>query len=237
MKNNVIIVSAARSGTNFFLDCYGEVFPKTIRLKEIFRKKGDNLNLLSSILQIEENEILKIVNSNPKKLWTIITQKLEERNTNLIAKIFYYHADRKSDLWKHFHKENKVLHLIRRNPFDSLVSQHVATKTGVWQGRKETDNSGVRLQIDPAEANEFISKRTEQVKWAQHYFESADYTELFYEDLSKSTQTCCDMICEIFDIPPENSYSEVSIKKQNNIRHSERVENYAEVSHLDKEIF
>lgn len=231
-----ILVSSARSGTNYFLDVYSACFPGDVVLGEIFRSEGDNLNRLRRLLGLTEEQVLAGVRDDPLAIWKALEAICRARRRGLVAKAFYYHARNRCSLWEHFRDQNRVVHLIRRNAFDVLVSLELARQTGRWKeyrGRPTDTNLGKRIYIPRVEMEEHCEKHRQNVVSARKYFAGSDYSEIMYEDIAESTADCVSTLSAIYPESNIGGNVRIQLKKQKKRRNSEIVENYDEISDLD----
>jgi LPS sulfotransferase NodH len=230
-----ILVSSARSGTNYFLAVFGKCFPEAFVVKEIFRPEGDSLALLEEFLGIGQEQIMAWVKADPLTLWQSILARAEQENRVALAKIFYYHAAPENPLWEHFRDHDKVIHLIRRNAFDVFLSRKVAQQTGKWQqfGTHSQSPEIPPLRLHREELVSFIDSQRAHVEHARRFFAKADFTELFYEDIAESTIACAERIGEILGRNIPANPIAIRLKKQKSKSNAEMVENYDEVREFD----
>lgn len=234
-----MLVSSERSGTNYFLTCYRKVFKDDLILGEVFREKGDSLPAIADLLGIGEAEVLNMSRTEAVELWSLIEERAEAAGYGVAAKIFYQHKPQGHRLWEFFRDRNKVVHLVRRNQFDVLVSLEVAKATGVWQIRNKDQepNSDIKVTIDLGAAEKFIENKRKNVEFIRSFYSDSDYVELFYEDISSSHEVGRRKVADIYGVADLPAINQFAIKKQNLVSHELRVENYEEVRHLDKPTF
>ena len=239
MSKANILLSSARSGTNYFLSVYKKCFPNDFVVKEIFRRKGDSFAALEDLLKMPRDRIMALKQANTREFWRQIEARCAEDTRGCMAKIFYYHMPQDKELWNHICTENRVVHLIRRNAFDVFLSTKIAVETGRWQ---EFDTNTPRpdtqqFTIDPDEVAAFLVKQRAHVASARTFFAQSDYSEVFYEDIAVSIEVCAARIAEIFGPLEAKAPSSVGIVKQKKKSNRELVANYDEIAHLDVEIF
>ena len=83
-------------------------------------------------------------------------------------------------------QEIPVLHLIRRNSLRTLISNKLATQTGIWFRTEDRSRSEVlpRLRLNPKDVINCIRYQERVTQDYKNQFHgSADYEEVFYEDL------------------------------------------------------
>ena len=236
---NPILLSSGRSGTNYLLAVYAEMFPKDLVLKEIFRPKSDSLRLLSQFIGRNDAEIVELANNNQVQLWTEISAQSEAQGRRAIAKIFYSHTQADGLLMKHFREKNTVIHLIRRNFFDVFVSIVVAQKTGKWQsfvGDAFTP-APESFALNRAEVERFFRQRTKEIQTARAYFSgNPNYHEVFYEDIASDPLLCAKAIGAIFNVNPDKKIL-IDQHRQKYLPNSVLVTNYSEVKDLDTTVW
>lgn len=232
-----ILVSSSRSGTNYFLNIYSKCFPGDVVLKEIFRKGSDSLKPMQALTGLDEAALVRLAETDPVGLWTRLLAQAGAGGQGLIAKIFYYHAAPDAPLWREFDEGCRVVHLIRRNLFESYLSAEVARRTGEWQAF--VGMSGERrvepFAIDAAEADRFIQTRRAHVLRTRDFFVGkSDYAELFYEDIATESRLCAQAIGRIWGQDFSGLDVEADLRKQKVEDNTRLVLNYAEVAALDR---
>lgn len=239
MSKANVLLSSARSGTNYFLSVYKECFPNDFVVKEIFRRKGDSFAALEGLLQMSQEDILAFKQISTCKFWERVEARCVQESRGCMAKIFYYHFPRDEELWNHIRTKNRVTHLIRRNAFDVFLSTKIAVETGHWQetGKNKSRSEVGPFTLDPDEISAFLDKQRDHVATARAFFAQSDYSEVFYEDIASSIDACTAQITEIFGPFETKPPTKVGIVKQKKKSNRELVANYDEIAHLDVEIF
>lgn len=239
MQKANILVSSARSGTNYFMSVFSKIFPNDIVVKEIFRVGSDSLPILEEFLGIDKADISAMAERKPLEFWQMIEARCAERNCDALAKIFYYHVATDHPLWTHFRANNRVIHLIRRSAFDTYVSRELAVQTGRWQEFSKTQKPEKiePLVINLTDLEEYLRKQKAQVEHARTFFEGADYSELYYEDIATSVEACTKAICGIMKVPVPAKPVSIGLQKQKDARNQDLIANYADIAHFDTFIF
>lgn len=239
MSKGNILLSSARSGTNYLLTAYSKCFPRNFVAKEIFRPTGDSFPLIEELTGLNKDEVLALVATEPVELWQKIVSAAEAEEREALAKIFYYHVDKADPLWSHFRDNDKVIHLIRRNAFDVFLSHKVANQTGKWQefGKNKAPTEVEPLVLNRAEVVAFMDKQRDHVDHARTFFAKADYAELFYEDIADSVDTCVKSICTVFERPLPSHPISIGLRKQKDKSNQELVANYDDVAEFDRFLF
>jgi hypothetical protein len=235
MSNGKILLSSARSGTNFFLTVYAKCFPQDFVVKEIFRPAGDSFAQLEELLSFGSDQVLQLVKNDPLALWQMIESKTAKEGRSALAKIFYYHVDQDNPIWAYFRDNNKIVHLIRRNAFDVFVSHKVGNQTGKSQefGKDAQPTEVAPLVIDKEELMAFLDKQRTHIDQTRSFFANADYAEIFYEDIAVSADDCAETLCSIYGAPCPAEPISIGLRKQKSKTNEEIVANYAEVAQFD----
>lgn len=236
---NAILVSKARSGTNYFLDVYANSVPNSTSFREIFRPTGDSFLLMKKTLGLEKGEYLECIKDDPLRIWLRLEEISQKSGQRFMAKIFYDHATGHPELWEYFRDRNQVIHLIRRNPFDSLVSFNVANQTGKWLQAKSTEPPSMPkpFALPRAKVETYITQAEKHIKATRAFFGDAKYSEVFYEDISTSVQRCAATICDILQEDAATAQAKTRMHKQKNYTNQSIVSNYDEVCDLDRYFF
>lgn len=239
MSKGNILLSSARSGTNYFLTAYSKCFSRNFVAREIFRPEGDSFPLIEELIGLNRNEVLALVAAEPVKLWQMIVTATEREEREALAKIFYSHVDRSDPLWSHFRENDKIIHLIRRNAFDVFLSLKTAIATGKWDefGKHSSSTEVAPLVLNRAELVAFLDEQRDHVHHVRTFYANADYAELFYEEIADSVETCVRSICAVFDRPLPSYPISIILRKQKEKSNQELVANYDEVAEFDRFLF
>lgn len=243
MLKPLILISSQRSGTYYFLNILQQFYGRenaTI-FGEIFREQNDTFELLQNHFDENFDEIIKRQQGSKIEFWKSVIKKSEKKNhLTVAAKIFYYHLNFNNPLWSYFSEHpHTIVHLIRKNIFNSYVSALLAHQSGIWiNDYKETKAYNYSpITIDREHAIEYIKVRINDVNYIRDRFKDSGMTEIYYEDIGVSTKACCNIIEEITGMKPINDIKESGTRKQKLLTNKELVLNYNEVADLDKYYF
>ena len=209
-----IIVSHARSGSNFLLNSLNS-HPNIIAEHELFAAHNRDIG----------------VNFQPT-----LDKLYGERPTTAHAvgcKVFYYHLN--EDEWQKISEipNIKVIHLKRKNRLSMIVSMKVAFKTNQWgitneSERIEAERKQVYLDYD------YLRNSFEKIKsWedeTEKLFDSSQINNIFYEDLTKEYKQTINSLYDFLkvqQIPIEQIKSKH--KKQNPEPLNQLIQNYDEL--------
>ena len=236
VRQGTILVSTARSGTNYFLDVFSNLVSDSIAYREIFKESGGSYALLEKRLGLTKAAYLDLLGHDPLQLWCDVQAEAAQSHKHVMAKIFYYHAGNCPELWNHFRDNNRVIHLVRRNHFQALVSREVAQLTGKWLQKKNQEAPPLPdpFELPREKALESIRKAQNNVARTRVFFEGSNYHEVFYEDISSNVAACADTIAAIFDVDQASSKITTRLSKQKTYRNEDILTNYSELSDLDR---
>jgi LPS sulfotransferase NodH len=124
----------------------------------------------------------------------------------------------------------RVVHLIRRNLLDIIVSKEVAAARDVYHARVGDEVPPVRVRVD-------ASTLLDRLRWQEREAERArkritklelEYMEIGYEEL-RTDHARFDGLLEFLGVEPCAARLSSSLRPVNDARHEEVVEDYAQV--------
>lgn len=147
-------------------------------------------------------------------------------------KIFHHQATTtpSKSVWRYLTNKNVfVVHLIRRNSFERLMSLAVATQSRAWVGKEENQNlhDSIRLNKDPKLWFEEIERDIAVENKLQQAFNNNKYLQIFYEDIVDDPQAIFRKIQIFLGVDPTNL--PMKLKKQERIPKRVRCENYQDI--------
>jgi hypothetical protein len=234
MRKPLVILSSARSGTNYFLSVFRALSPEAVVLREVFRSGGDSLAELETLTGRPRAELARLGQAEPLVLWGELRRGAGQRP--LALKIFYYHAKPDSPIWDRIAAEARIVHLYRRRILDALISLKLAELTGQWMMPATAASSPARptLTLDPDEVAAFIARRKNHVQSFRERFRGQDIHEVAYEDICEDTRHCARKVADLMGWPHANKPLELPIRKQNYWAARDVVSNYADVAVFDR---
>lgn len=134
---------------------------------------------------------------------------------NMIQKDFYELINK---------KENKLIHLKRKNIIQRLISTQLARKHNSWTMKKYD----LKVDISKKEINSFILKQHEEEIFFLKNKKSKEMLTIYYEDISDNIQKTSDLICDFLDIKKHAVKNDLLICKQRVKPYRELIENFDE---------
>lgn len=230
----LVLLSSARSGSNYFLSVVKEMAPHAVVLREVFRAGGDNLPELAQLTGLPKDRLADLGQTAPLELWDRVRQGAGDRP--LALKIFYYHAKPESPIWDRIADEARIVHLYRRRVLDTYISLSLAKTTGHWHALKDAPKPETlpKLTLEPGDVAAFISDRQRYVADFRDRFRNADIHELSYEEIAANPQDCAARIACIQGWPLPRTPITPPIRKQNTAAARDIVSNYHEIAEFDR---
>jgi LPS sulfotransferase NodH len=233
MIHKSIIISCARSGSNYLLDTPKALLPASLVLSEIFRPEGGSLDELYDLFNHDKSYRRDHFHHAASSSWNSLCELAEPNYQHIVAKLFYIHLSRNDPFWELISTDHTIIHLVRRNIFNCYVSEIIAIQTGQWIKNNNTPKIHLKpITIDTEDLTQYFKKR---MKWSAEFkkkFDDKKYFEIYYEDIESSNEPCILKLSEIYKIKPSDII-ESRVFKQKLLPNSELIANYDEVKEFD----
>lgn len=240
---NFILLSTQRSGSTWVIDMlnshpqiksYSELLLENAEGKPKWGGEKDNFFF---------NNFLKL-NGNPKSKDTIHTllnnyldsiYSVGNQNLSIGFKLMYGQAGEYPVLSDYIiSRKLNIIHLIRRNIIDIIISKELAHKRDIYHSKKEVNND-ISIKINTKELISRIEWEENQVLKAKKRFSSlkVPYLEIYYEDLLNEQRNFHKVLNFLKLKEP---YPELNspLKRLNKQSYSESISNYNEVKEILK---
>ena len=117
-------------------------------------------------------------------------------------KIFFFHAREGAaeyNAWRHLIADTsvRVIFLLRRNLFDSFVSEQRSKMSGVWileEGQTAPETHTRPMFIDPIECQIHMERTAAEIAWARRAFARHTQMDVDHADLQRDFQGSLDAI-------------------------------------------
>lgn len=130
---------------------------------------------------------------------------------------------------------NKILiiHLIRANHLDVILSQSTAAFRGVYHLRNSEDTENVKLHLNVSQLVEQLQQQEEKILQAKSWYSKLGlpYMEVIYEELVADRHSF-NAVLSFLGIKADATKLSSSLKKINPKSHAELIENYDSVRHV-----
>ncbi|MBK6904824.1 MAG: sulfotransferase [Saprospirales bacterium] len=183
-----LIVCNGRTGSNMLIS-YLNSHPSIVCYREIFHHHAPNMGLeYESLLDKEKMRKLSLI--DPSAFLRRYVFKGYPAKVKAVGfKLIYWQAmgsEYYEKLPRHLASIEglKVIHLVRTNKLDLVVSKKVALKTNKWLAlnRKET-HSDMKITITPSEMEEGLNLNTELEERFEKMFDGCPSIKVSYEDI------------------------------------------------------
>jgi LPS sulfotransferase NodH len=225
-----IVLGSARSGSNLLSFSLDERLDVEM-LGEILDTEQDNVaaNLPAHVRPYDKNE-----DGAAFLAQQIFPPSTADAIQARGFKIFYDHARtlNAQSAWRYLigHREIRVIHLYRRNLFDSYVSLQVALRTGRWFQRAGT--SGVPppepFEADPWDCLQYFHQVSGWRRWAEEAFASHKVMTIEYDrDLCENFPRTIIRTCKFLRVAP--TMMKAPLVRQQSLTPSVQISNYDEL--------
>ena len=152
-------------------------------------------------------------------------------------KLMYDHLFRKPEILVNLISEGyKIVHLVRKNPIDVMVSYAIAKQNKQFFTEQEVENK--KLHLDPQSFKKDVQKQDFKVSLAGIITRIIPNSVLniTYDDLRQNKDGTLDAIAQFLNVAntQQTTGGESTLKKINQQSHQEVIENYAEIKQIFK---
>ncbi len=223
-----LILATQRTGSNFLAYLLND-HPKIVAIGEVYDKKGiaghpgkeylNNKLYLKILRDIAPLYFLNhyIYNCYPEGTAAVGFRFLY--NQAEYFKQVINQIENSRDIW--------IIHLKRRNLFESYVSFQLAIKTGIWISYKGGVHNSEKISIDFEECKEYFNQTTSLQKNFDSRFRHHKVLTVYYEDLLEKPKSEIKKILKFLNVEYQELHSQ--IKKQTTASPQTIVTNYNEL--------
>lgn len=124
----------------------------------------------------------------------------------------------------------RVMHLIRRNVLDIVISKTLAAERDAYHARRGDQVARATIRLDPGSLPQRLQWELDQIEKIRRHWSAGPcaYQEVFYEELGRNP-SAFDALLTFLDVHADSSGLASSLQIMNPAAQSEVVENYAEV--------
>jgi LPS sulfotransferase NodH len=232
---NFVVLSTQRSGSTWVVDML-ESHPRVVAYSELFMHGGEGKPKWGQEQGLDYWQTYsrgKRRLAKPYWLWRYLGEAFQERpDVDAVGfKLMYSQLTRISRplmpmLWL---KRVRIIHLIRRNALDVVLSKEAgAARGGRLHAREGNQVEHVRLNLDTETLLRRMTLHERAIAGARVRFKRVGlpYTEVVYEDLA-ADETGFAQLFDFLGVEPSTVSS--SLQKLNPTSHEELIENYGEV--------
>ncbi len=229
MDNEFVVLSAARSGSTWLIDtlnnlddatAYGELFVSKER--EFIGGAKDYpefIKVEAKRNSIRPFSVFSYLNDLYRKTG-VVGFKLLYGDLRTYPEILAYL------LWHRI----KVIHLVRHNYVDVVISLKIAEARGFWHASDQQKLKAVKVHIDPYELLQRARKLRKNIKMIRYLLHWCQLPciEIIYEDLLINPASF-ELIWDFLSINPKRAVPHSRIVKTGKSEHRDMLKNYDEV--------
>jgi LPS sulfotransferase NodH len=182
----VVIITQGRSGSTL-LHGYLDQLPGVMGFGELFKTGGADARRIARHIADPEPALARLnvlQATDHAAFWRSLQDLVNGAGYRPAAKMFYRtHAD-DDPLWAEF-RTATVLHLVRENILDNVVSRALANRKALWKDTQyDPAYDDGTITIDPKDCDERLSLIRGKLAWARGFYRGCcDYNEISYDDL------------------------------------------------------
>jgi LPS sulfotransferase NodH len=122
----------------------------------------------------------------------------------------------------------RILHVVRENYLDVLISHRIAHKRGEAHARKEVEQP--KVYLEPSPLVRILERKKKKVRWMRLFLRilPLPVLEVTYRSLCESTEASLNTAASFLSVPSYTGY-ESDFRKISTLPDWERIENYEEV--------
>lgn len=231
-----LVLSTSRTGSNWLIDLLNS-HPEIRAFEEVFIFQNTNNQIKVAVpdllptrrfYEFQHSTSL----SRPWATFKYIDELYEEGKSSQAVgyKLMYGQLKRLPEiLWKLLSDRYRIIHLMRQNLLDSILSRELAKQRKLWHSTKNVEVKKVRL--DPQQLLSSLQRDERQVQRIRQIFRwlPVPILEVFYEQLRENTETTLESIAQFLNVSHTDIQYNSHFTKINSAKHWESIENYDEV--------
>jgi LPS sulfotransferase NodH len=126
----------------------------------------------------------------------------------------------------------RILHLVRRNKLELIVSKQVGNARRLLHARRDDDVPPARVHLDVGSLRGMLDRELSRERFARMLLHatSAPFLEVSYEDLLADTQAEFRRVVEFLEVMPSDHAPDWRMRKLINSPLEETIENYGDVA-------
>jgi hypothetical protein len=157
---------------------------------------------------------------------------LYQRDCSVGFKLMYSHMRSYPEiLWYIGNRKINVIHLIRANALDVLISEAVAAVTGTSHNVRSNQQDKIpAVKLNPRKVLRQLKRLDSKIRWARRLLEFAHtpVIEITYEEL-RQDPAALNRLLDFLNVPLMKELPESSLTKRTNRDHPEVIDNYEEI--------
>jgi len=232
-KNNFIVLTTQRTGSSMFMDVLNG-YPDIEGHMELFldqARTSPGIAGKNDLIRYFEWKDLNF-SFRPFSVWKYLSI-LYAKKPSVGFKLMYSHLRNYPDIFPYLaFKRIKIIHLVRKNYLDIIISEKIADFTGKSHTTDKTEVNSETLYLDPVETLNKILKlesNTKKIRKLISKFIMCNKLEVYYEDVVNDPVTTLSKVKFFLDIDISADQIQSNLKKRQTKKKSEIISNYDEI--------
>lgn len=167
----------------------------------------------------------------PRATWQYLSI-LYQRKRTIGFKLMYTHLKKYPEIVPYsLAKRLKIIHLVRSNYLDVVISEKLARLTSVSHTKDQEWNTGQGIYLEPRDALQSIKKRARQVNMMTFVCKVIwhDRLTVYYEDLLRDYGGSMRQICSFLGVGEVGVFKGSELKKRQTKKKCDIIQNYADI--------
>lgn len=230
-----VLLSTQRSGSTWMIDMLNS-HPKVVAYSELFIGGGRGFPKWGGARDIPFWETYRDAHASEaeelllERYLKLVSGKQHEQVAGF--KLMYEQESAYPGILRYLTAHGgSMLHLVRRNVLDVLISRETAAARDLYHARQSHKLSPCRIRLDAATLIDRLTEQSSQIEKARTRYNNMKppLLEVCYEELC-TDRDCFSKVLSFLGVDPFVGKLNTSLKKINSEAHHDLVENYDEVS-------
>ena len=229
-----LLLSTQRSGSTWMIDMLNS-HAKVVAYSELFIGGGRGFPKWGGATDIPLWETYRDAHAGDVEeliLERYLDLLFGERNNQAVGfKLMYEQESAYPGILRHLTAHGgAILHLVRRNVLDVLISRETAAARDVYHARRSEKLSPCRIRLDASTLIDHLTEQASRVETARTRYRNVEppLMEVCYEELC-TERDCFSKVLSFLGVDPYVGNLSTSLKKINSESHHDLIENYEEI--------
>jgi len=232
-KSNFVVLTTQRTGSSMFMDVLNG-YPDIEGHMELFldqKRTSPGIAGANDLIRYFEWKDLNF-SFRPFSVWKYLS-KLYAKTPTVGFKLMYSHLRNYPDILPYLiFKKIKIIHLVRRNYLDIIISEKIAELTGKSHTIDKAEVNSEKLFLDPVSTLNKVLKldsNTQKIRRLISKLVMCNRLEVYYEDVVNDPVTTLRKVKQFLDIDISADQIQSNLKKRQTKKKSEIISNYDEI--------
>lgn len=235
-SNDYIVLTTQRTGSSMFLDVLNG-FPGYEGHMELFldhKRKSPALAGKNDFLRYYEWKNNKY-SFRPFSVWRYLSE-FYSRESYLGFKLMYSHLKKYPETVPYIaYKKLKIIHLIRNNYLDIIISEKIAELTGKSHTTNSSEDNKQTIYLQPQIVLDRVKKLHSNTKFIRKLISTLKMNqsiEIYYEDILSDPDKTMDKVKNLIGIDNSTELKQSTLKKRQTKCKKDIIRNYDELTQI-----